>query len=576
MYRHGRDHQDDVLSTVATMVSQQSNWYEFCEQVVEQLQAQACCFVFFPFSNSPPVLKPCGLWPYLVPEYSVDYVDLWQQQDFYQIRSNKEGAYLTVPIYRQQLTGLLLLQYSAPPKLGKSWRSLADMLANYGALLWQERVRGLGDFMLIEPLNNLEQESVANGVQNRLAALFQHAPIPINGFTPQGQCIFWNLECERILGWSFKELKEHANPARLLYPDKKNQQQFSASMTVEKSSVFTEWSPLTRDGRYLTMLWANIMLPNGNRLCIGHDISQQRALENQQRLIASVFESSYDGIMITDAEHCITHVNPAFTRITGYSADQVLGKYPYLLKYPVAEDEFYEKLSEHLQYKDYWHGEVLSHRKNGQPYSLLLAVSVVKNKRNEVLNHIIILSDISYLKHYEAELRHLAFHDALTGIPNRLLFAELLDQAIAGAKRNHEQLAVCYLDLDGFKAVNDNWGHGAGDQLLMEISQRLSAITRNSDALSRWGGDEFALLITGLSHGQECEEVLLRIQETICQPVLLKGEPVQISASIGVALYPQDAQEAEQLIHCADQAMYQAKRQGKKQYIFFGAGHTKP
>ena len=235
----------------------------------------------------------------------------------------------------------------------------------------------------------------------------------------------------------------------------------------------------------------------------------------------------------------------------------------------MADDTFYVRLSEHLAQADFWQGEVLSLHKSGEPYSLLLAVSVVKNEHHEVLHHTVLLSDISYLKHHEAELRHLAFHDPLTGIPNRLLFAELLEQAMATAKRNQGLLAVCYLDLDGFKEVNDRLGHGAGDQLLIEVSRRLSVMTRSCDALSRLGGDEFALLLTGLSHGQECEEVLRRLQETLCQPVQLDGLKVQVSASIGVAIYPQDANEAEQLIRCADHAMYQAKRQGKKQYVFF-------
>lgn len=435
MDKQGSRDQDDLLATLAAIMAQSPTWDEFCDHIVEELQALACCFVFFSGTGQNLTLKPCRVWLKLTAWQQLDYSALWQKIAFYETYSNGEGAYLAVPIHRKRLTGCLLIQYRRPPSAQRAWRSLADIFAHHGALLWQEKA-------------------------------------------------------------------EHAT--------------------------------------------------------------------------ARVFETSYYGIMITNAQHCITEVNSAFTRITGYKAEQVLGKYPYLLKYPIVEDEFYEKISEHLQHKDYWHGEVLSHRKNGQPYSLLLAVSAVKNERNEVLNHTNIFSDISYLKHHEAELRHLAFHDPLTGIPNRLLFSELLEQALAATKRNQDLLAVCYLDLDGFKEVNDRLGHGAGDQLLIEVSRRLRLTTRSCDALSRLGGDEFALLITGLSHGQECEEVLLRIQETICQPVLLKGEPVQISASIGVALYPQDAQEAEQLIHCADQAMYQAKRQGKKQYVFFKDSEDQP
>ena len=564
MDRQGFQDQDDLLATLAAIMAQSPTWDEFCDHIVDKLQALACCFVFFTKAQSVPTLKSCRVWSRLLQWQDVDYLTLKQEAVFYKACANQEGAYLAVPIARKHLSGLLLVQYCTIARARGAWRSLMDMFAHHGALLWQELRQEKS-----QPFIHATGWQATDNLKQQLTELFLHAPIPISYFTPTGRCLFWNRACEQVLGWSAAELKRHPEPMRLLYPERRIRQQLKDSFINPAGSVFKEWQPRTRQGKSLTMLWANIRLPNGNRLGIGQDISQQRALENQQRLLASVFESSYDGIMITDAEHCITHVNPAFTRITGYTAEEVLGEYPYLLQYPVADGAFYVRLSEHLAQADFWQGEVLSLHKSGEPYSLLLAVSVVKNEHHEVLHHTVLLSDISYLKHHEAELRHLAFHDPLTGIPNRLLFAELLEQAMATAKRNQGLLAVCYLDLDGFKEVNDRLGHGVGDQLLIEVSQRLSGMTRGCDALSRLGGDEFALLLTGLSHRYECEEVLRRLQETLCQPMQLEDLKVQVSASIGVALYPQDANEAEQLIRCADHAMYQAKRQGKKQYVFF-------
>ncbi|MFD1008680.1 sensor domain-containing protein [Oceanisphaera ostreae] len=560
--------QDDSELAMSDIIAQDSNgWYQLCEQAAHCADAQAACFFFFQNDDQTPLLAMGPGWP-LLPRWSLaDYQTVWQQQVFYcaingvALHANK--SYLAIPITRGVLTGLLLLKYQTQvPALLPPQKLLLDTMAEHGALLWHE-----GN----HKARQRKRDGSSRRLLNRLKVLFSNVPIPINAFNAEGRCILWNNECEHVFGWTAEEITQHPTPLSLFYPDLADQHRVVATFNDHNSSEFKEWRPIDREGNKLTTLWANIMLPNGDMLCVGHDVSEQKEITNRQRLAASVFESSYDGIMITDLDHCITHINPAFTRITGYVSDEVMGRHPNLLQHVNSDDGLYNELCQHFKSQEHWQGELSGRRKNGETYSLLLAISVVKDEQEKVLNYVAVFSDITYLKDHEAELKHQACHDVLTGVPNRLLFGELLERAIASAVRNKGLLAVCYLDLDGFKSVNDNLGHAAGDRLLIEVSRRLGKITRSCDAMARLGGDEFALLFTELHSSLECDEILTRVQSMINEPVELDGQSVRVSASIGVALYPQDGTDAELLLRYADQAMYQAKRQGKNTHVFFDA-----
>lgn len=581
--QHNQD--DSVHASAKPMAIENTDWQQLCQQACQSSEALSTCLVFFSELEPTPLLVMGKNWP-LSPKWPLaDYQKIWQEKKFYQPITGPDAhthSLIAVPIKRREVKGLLLLKYQTPaPLLNYIQRLLLDTLAAHAALLWQENrwleqprpaapyVASGQDYKILP--NQRQREHSSRRLLKRLKKLFNDVPIPINAFNVQGRCLLWNEACENVLGWSKGEIKAHPAPLQLFYPEHHDQQQVRTAFNGASNSEFQEWQPRHRNGQLLTMLWAHIKLPNGDTLCVGHDISAQKEMVHVQRLAANVFESSYDGIMVSDADHRITHINPAFTRITGYRLDEVVGRYPDLLMHLPAERKLYFELCEHFKTQDYWQGEITSLRKNGESYSLLLAITVVKDEAHQVLNYVSVLSDITYLKLHEAQLRHQAFHDALTGVPNRLLFGELLERAIAGAERNEGQLAVCYLDLDGFKAVNDKLGHAAGDKLLIEVSRRLNLITRSCDAMSRLGGDEFALLFTDLHSSLECDEILKRVQKVIHEPVDLDGEIVRISASIGVALYPQDANEAELLLRYADQAMYQAKKQGKNGYVFFDA-----
>ncbi|MGO1247269.1 MAG: EAL domain-containing protein [Oceanisphaera sp.] len=562
--------QDDSLHTVADITAQDLggyDWQQLCERAAECAHAESACFAFCQASEPSPSLAMGRYWPITIRPTLAEYRNIWQQEHFYQpvieLSKSETGHYLAVPIQRGALSGLLFLKYANNSLvLSDSQRQWLDTLAVQAALLWGERHGSLRQH---------KREGATRRLLSRLKVIFDHVPIPINVFNSDGQCVLWNRECERIFGWSFDEVRQSSDPISLFYPDPKEQQNVKRIFKEHSSSRFQEWHPSNRAGDKLTVLWANIMLLNNDMLYVGHDISEQKEINRRQRLAASVFESSYNGIMIIDLDHKITHINPAYTRITGYSLAESVGRLPDFLKHSHFDNALYEELCLHFKHYDHWQSELSGRRKNGESYALLLAISKVKDEYDQPLNYVAVFSDITYLKNHEAELRHQACHDALTGVPNRLLFGELLEQAISSAERYQGQLAVCYLDLDGFKLVNDNLGHAAGDRLLIEVSRRLGGVTRNCDAMARLGGDEFALLFTELHSSLECDEILTRVQAIINQPFTLEGQTVQISASIGVALYPQDASEAELLLRYADQAMYQAKRLGKHTHVFFDA-----
>jgi diguanylate cyclase (GGDEF)-like protein/PAS domain S-box-containing protein len=291
--------------------------------------------------------------------------------------------------------------------------------------------------------------------------------------------------------------------------------------------------------------------------------------EAAQRLAASVFAYTHDGIVITDADNSIIDINSAFTRITGYERDEVIGKNPRLLKSGRQNTDFYKAMWQSLLQVDHWSGELWNRDKNGSIYAALTSISVVRNDQGGIDHFIGLFADITPLKKHEYDLERIAHFDPLTGIPNRVLLADRLAQAIAHARRSGNMMAVCYLDLDGFKPVNDQFGHEVGDQLLIEISLRIKDCLRAADTVARIGGDEFVLLLLDVSDIKECEAVLERILSAVAEPAMIAGNSLSVSASLGFTVYPNDVADADILMRHADQAMYVAKQRGKNRYHLF-------
>jgi diguanylate cyclase (GGDEF)-like protein/PAS domain S-box-containing protein len=285
--------------------------------------------------------------------------------------------------------------------------------------------------------------------------------------------------------------------------------------------------------------------------------------------MASIFENTLEGISVTSTEGTIEKVNPGFTTITGYSAEEVIGKNPRILKSDRHDADFYAKMWESVKTKGFWHGEVWNRKKNGEVYPEWLAITAIRDYKGDVSNYVAVFHDISELKHNEEQLKFQAFYDALTGLPNRVLFMDRLNTALIQAKRNKQQLAVLFLDLDNFKNVNDTLGHYAGDLMLIEVAHRLKKCAREEDTVARMSGDEFTIILQELSDEWAPAEVAERILQQFEKAFKIKGTEFYISASIGITYYPTDGTDTPTLIKNADMAMYKIKETGKNSYAFF-------
>ncbi len=299
------------------------------------------------------------------------------------------------------------------------------------------------------------------------------------------------------------------------------------------------------------------------------DITESKRAEENLLVTASVYENTLDSIVITDAKNTIIDVNPSFTRITGYSREEVVGKDPTILSSGQHNKAFYTKMWEKLNRERFWHGEIWNRKKSGEVYAELLSINAICDNNDKVVRYVAVFSDITYIKEQEAELKQIAHFDVLTGIPNRVLLADRMKQAIAQTSREKNIMAVCYLDLDGFKTINDNFGHKAGDEVLIEVAHRISNTIRGGDTVARLGGDEFLILLLGLERKEESVATLERLIAAVSEPMIIQGKSCTVSASIGASFYPSDNEDPDNLLHQADQSMLRAKKSGKNRFKLY-------
>ncbi len=304
------------------------------------------------------------------------------------------------------------------------------------------------------------------------------------------------------------------------------------------------------------------------------DITERKQAEKNLHLAASVFTHAREGIMITDADGIIIDINDAFTHINGYNRDEVLGRNPSFLGSGLQDQAFYVALWGDLLEKGHWSGEIWNRRKNGEVYAEIQTISAVRDTQGNTQHYVALFSDITSQKEHERQLEHIAHYDALTGLSNRVLLADRLRQAMTQAQRRSTRLAVAFLDLDGFKAVNDNHGHEVGDHLLITVATRMKLALREGDTLARLGGDEFVAVLLDQADIEDSEPMLSRLLTAAALPVAVGELVIQVSASLGVTFYPQaEDLDADQLLRQADQAMYQAKLAGKNRFHCFDLEH---
>ena len=302
---------------------------------------------------------------------------------------------------------------------------------------------------------------------------------------------------------------------------------------------------------------------------IASDITQQRAIDDSLRQAAAVFDATQEGVLVTDAEQNIVHVNPAFSRITGYSSEEILGQHPSLLKSGRHDAAFYQSLWHALQNRGAWSGEVWNRRKSGEIYPQWQCIRVIHDEQGRVSHYVAVFSDITALKRSQRELDYLAHHDPLSNLPNRLLFTERVAHALERSTIEELRGAVLLIDLDHFKHINESLGHNVGDLLLKSVGERLLQGLPNGCTLARLGGDEFGLLSENCAEAAQAAELAQSLLHKLETPFRLDDHELYIGASIGISLFPEDANSVEQILRNADSALFKAKSSGREGYAFY-------
>lgn len=302
---------------------------------------------------------------------------------------------------------------------------------------------------------------------------------------------------------------------------------------------------------------------------IFQDISAQKEYEAGLRLFEKLFQCTSEGIVVTDSQTRIIDVNRAFTDITGFSRDEVLGENPNIMQSGRHDESFFQDMWRSISTDGQWQGEIWDRRKNGEIYPKWLSINAVAGGAGEEDKYVGIFSDISLIKRTEERLHRMAHYDALTNLPNRTLFQDRLEQSIRQAERKENMAALMFIDLDRFKLVNDTYGHQAGDQLLVEVARRLEQQVRRSDTVARLGGDEFTIIISDVERIDAVAQVAQKIIEVLAEPVMLNGDPIYTSPSIGIAIFPLAGFDADAITKAADMAMYRAKEAGRNNYQFY-------
>ncbi|WP_346285525.1 EAL domain-containing protein [Zoogloea sp.] len=413
----------------------------------------------------------------------------------------------------------------------------------------------------------------------RYRHIFEYASEGIFQTTREGRYLAANPALARLYGYATPDelMADLSDIESRLYVDPERRRSFRHLMAMHGEVINFESEVRRRDG---SCIWISenahtVRGPRGEFICYEgtvQDISERKRNDEHLRLLATVFSNSNEAIIVTDAENRIVATNQAFTKLTGYPQEEVLGQNPRILSAGITPPEVYQEMWADLEQHGAWQGELWDRRRDGEAYPKWLSISMVRDAAGQVQNYIGNFIDISEMKASEERIRHLAHHDTLTNLPNRFSLNEKLEQAVGLCQRTGMSLALMLIDLDRFKAINDTLGHHVGDELLIQVAKRLSATVRTSDIVARLGGDEFVVVLPDGADATDAAHVADKIVRAISAPYLINGQEQRTSPSIGICLYPDDATEIGDLLKNADVAMYHAKAKGRGNFQFFTEG----
>jgi diguanylate cyclase (GGDEF)-like protein/PAS domain S-box-containing protein len=404
------------------------------------------------------------------------------------------------------------------------------------------------------------------------------APIPIMLRTEDGEIVLLNRMWTELTGYTLQDIPTVRHWQVKAYSEDKLEEVQRIAEQLFASDTWTAMGEFDiRAANGSRLVWdlrsgPLAPLPDGRRLSItmAADVTERKRAEEEMRLASLVFQNSSEGMTVTDKDGTIISINPAFTALTGYVQEDVIGKNPRILKSGRHDAEFYQAMWHDLDSSGHWEGEIWNRRKNGEIFAERLTINTIYNEEGVPYRRVALFSDITQKKASEELIWQQANFDPLTGLPNRSMFHDRLEQEMKKAHRSNSPLALMFLDLDEFKAVNDTLGHDMGDVLLKEAAQRLCNCIRETDTVARLGGDEFTVILTDLDEQfQNVELVAEAILHKLEEPFALGDKSVHISASIGITFYPEDGLTFDELLKNADQAMYAAKDQGRNCYHYF-------
>ena len=431
---------------------------------------------------------------------------------------------------------------------------------------------------LREAINRREQrdtEAALLASECHFRAYFEQALIGMASARAEKGWLEVNDALCRMLGYSREELMR-MNWAELTHPDDlyENLKLYERILSGEIDSYTIENRLIRKDGEaiHVHRTQQAIRKPDGSIdyiVAIVEDITVRKHAEDELQLASMVYNNSSEAMMITDEKNRIIAINPAFTKITGYTMDDVSGQNPGLLKSGKHDEDFYRNLWNEVKMRGSWHGQIWNRRKSGDIYPEWLTINTIQNPDDSVHRHVALFSDITDKLRTDELIWRQANFDLLTNLPNRRMFHDRLEQEIKKAHRGKSRIALLFIDLDHFKEINDTLGHHMGDKLLIEAAQRIASCVRESDTVARLGGDEFTIVLSEFPDGIHVEKIAQLLLEKLASPFLLGTEPAYVSASIGITFFPDDALNLEQLLRNADQAMYMAKNAGRNRLGYF-------
>lgn len=436
----------------------------------------------------------------------------------------------------------------------------------------------LGTATISVDITDLERAQLAlEQSEERFRGLLEHLPnVAVQGYDKNRRAIFWNRGSASLYGYTAAEAI--GSPITDLVVPAERRRQFAEEIDhwLSGSGVIPSREQELQDKqgnrKLIYSSYALRQSPTGDPelYCIDVDLTAQKVAQQRMELLAKAFSHSYDGVVITDRDARIVEVNNRYCELTGYGRDEIIGNNPSMLHSGRQSEAFYQEMWQKLADQGNWIGQIWNKKKSGEVFAIETRITTLSDSSGDVVNYIANVTDITERLNYEDRLRHIAYYDELTGLPNRVSIAETLRTLLSSHHLNELSLAVVFLDLDEFKSINETHDQQTGDRYLKEVANRLQAVLREGDVAARFGGDEFVLVIRNLDKPDPEHPVFSRLISAMRTPVMIDGIELNLTASFGVTFYPQQTDvDADQLFRQADQAMYSAKQQGKNQIVFF-------